>query len=94
MGKNLSLKIMKILIDFIVIKMRFDIQLKLKENPLYIKFIRENSYWYKTLNRNPDMFNNMVSEMKEKYKIRTTDKINNIVDGVDLITKFLKVTSE
>ncbi len=74
--------------------MRFDIQLKLKGNPLYIKFIRENSSWYKILNRQPEMFNRMVDEMKEKYKIRTTDKINNIVDSVDLITKFLKVTNE
>lgn len=74
--------------------MRFEIQLKLKENALYTKFIRENSHWYKILNRNPDMFDRMVSEMKEKYKLRTTDKINNVVDSVDLITKFLKVTNE
>lgn len=74
--------------------MRFEIQLKLKENPLYTKFIRENSHWYKTLNRNPDMFSKMVDEMKEKYKIRVTDKINNVVDSVDLITKFIKVANE
>ncbi len=74
--------------------MRFEIQLKLKENPLYIKFIRENSQWYKILNRNPEMFNKMIDEMKEKYKLRTTDKINNVVDSVDLITKFIKVVNE
>ena len=74
--------------------MKFETQLKLKENPLYIRFIRENSNWYKILNRNPELFDKMISEMKEKYKIRTTDKINNIVDSVDLITKFLKVTNE
>jgi len=36
----------------------------------------------------------MVAEMKKKYKLRTTDKINNVIDSVDLITKIFKVTSE
>lgn len=74
--------------------MRFDVQLKLKENPLYVKFIRENSQWYKILNRNPDKFNDMVNAMKVKYKLRATDKINNVLDSVDLVTKIFKVTSE
>lgn len=74
--------------------MEFITQMKLREDPLYIKFIRENSEWYKILNRNPEMFSKMVSEMKEKYKLRTTDKINNIVDSVDLITKFIQVANE
>ncbi len=74
--------------------MRFDVQMKLRSNPLYIKFLRENSNWYKYLNRNPDRFDEMVQEMKKKYKLRTTDKINNVIDSVDLITKIFKVTSE
>lgn len=74
--------------------MRFEVQLKLRENPLYAKYIRENSHWYKVLNRNPELFNQMIDEMKEKYKIRVTDKINNVVDSVDLITKFIKVANE
>lgn len=69
-------------------------QLKLKENPLYINFLRENSYWYKTLNRNPESIKQMIEDMKDKYKLRFTDKINNIADSIDLITKFLKVTKE
>ena len=74
--------------------MRFDVQMKLRSNPLYIKFLRENSNWYKYLNRNPDRFDEMVQEMKKKYKLRTTDKINNVIDSVELITKIFKVTSE
>ena len=74
--------------------MRFDIYQKLKEKEIYTKFIRENSYWYKILNRNPNMFDKMIEDMKDKYKLRVTDKIDNVVDSVDLITKFLKVTNE
>ena len=74
--------------------MRFDVYLKLKEKPIYTKFIRENSYWYKILNRNPNMFDKMIEDMKDKYKLRVTDKIDNVVDSVDIISKFLKVTNE
>jgi hypothetical protein len=74
--------------------MRFDVYQKLKEKPIYTKFIRENSQWYKILNRDPSMFDKMIEDMKVKYKLRVTDKIDNVVDSVDLITKFLKVTNE
>ena len=40
--------------------MILDIQFKLKSNPLFIKYLHENSYWYKLLNRNPTMFNEFV----------------------------------
>lgn len=74
--------------------MRFDVQMKLKSNPMYLKFIRENSHWYKILNRNPERFEEMVEEMKIKYRLRPTDRINSILDSVDLITKIFKVTNE
>ncbi len=74
--------------------MRFDIQMKIKNNPLYIKFIRENSEWYKILNRNPDRFDEMVNEMKKRYHLRTTDRISNVLDSVDLVSKIFKVTNE
>ncbi len=67
---------------------------KLNENPLYKKYIRHNSNWYKILNRNPNEFDNMVKQMKIDYKMRTIDKFDNIVDSIDLINKFLKVTNE
>ena len=66
-------------------------KLILDSNPNYIKYIRTNSYWYKLLNRNPDLINNFISEVKEKYKLRTTDKINNIIEKINMINKFINV---
>lgn len=66
--------------------MPLEIQFKLKENPLYIKFLRENNIWYKRLIRNPSLFNQFVDEMKVKYKLRTSDKINKVVDTLDVIS--------
>ncbi len=62
---------------------------KLKKDPKYLKFLRQNSSWYKTLNREPEKYNEFVKAMKEKYKLRTIDKIDNFVTSVDLVTKIL-----
>ena len=55
------------------------------------RYISTNSYWYKTLNRNPLMIDTFISEVKEKYKLRTSDKINDIIDKIDMVSKFINV---
>ena len=55
--------------------MTLEVQFKLKSNPLFIKYLHENSYWYKILNRDPEMFNEFIEEVKKNYKLRATDKI-------------------
>ena len=62
---------------------------KLKSDPKFHTFLRQNSEWYKTLNRNPESYNDFIKAMKEKYKLRTIDKIDNVITSVDLITKIL-----
>lgn len=71
------------------IKMNKKVLNKLKSDPKYLKFLRQNSSWYKTLNRDPNSYNDFQKAMKEKYKLRTIDKIDNFVTSVDLITKVL-----
>ena len=65
--------------------MNLDTQFKLKSNPNFIRYIRENSYWYKLLTRNPNLFNDMVEEMKVKYKLRPIDKINNALTMIEMV---------
>lgn len=64
---------------------------KLEKNPKFLNYLRQNSYWYKILNRNPELYDQFIREMKTKYKLRTIDKIDNIVDSVDLITKIINI---
>lgn len=66
--------------------MPLEIQFRLRENPLYIKYLRENNIWYKRLIRDPNSFNIFVEEMKTKYKLRTSDKINKVVDTIDVVS--------
>ena len=74
--------------------MRYEIKEKIYSDPNLLKYLRENSGWYKKLNRNPDSYNEFIDEMKTKYKLRTIDKIDNIVDSVDLISKILNITNQ
>ena len=53
--------------------------------------MRENSYWYKILNRNENAYMEFASDMKIKYKLTTTDKINRTIDNIGLIQSFLEV---
>ena len=66
--------------------MKLDVQFKLKSNPLFIKYLHENSYWYKILNRDPDMFNEFVNEVKKNYKLRPTDRISEAINTFEMLT--------
>jgi hypothetical protein len=71
--------------------MNLNIQFQIKSNPNYQRYLRENSYWYKILNRNPENFNAFAEEMKKRYRLTTTDKINNVLEKFQLIQKFMSI---
>ncbi|CCY45462.1 unknown [Clostridium sp. CAG:1193] len=71
--------------------MDLSVQFKLNEDNLLHRYIRENSYWYKILNRNPSLISNMTDEMKDKYKLHTSDKIEEIGNKISMIESILKV---
>ncbi len=67
---------------------------KLYSDNNYIKYLRENSYWYKNLNRNPESIEKMIEEMKERYGLRFKDKIDKAKTSLDLINAFMTVTKD
>lgn len=69
--------------------MTLDLQFKIKSNPLFIKYLHENSHWYKFLNRNPELFNDFVDEMKTNYKLRPSDKLNKALNTFEMVTSIL-----
>lgn len=66
--------------------MSLEVQFKLKNNPLYIKYLREHSYWYKYLNRNPSSFADFEAEAKEKLGLRPQDRINKMLDAFEMVS--------
>ncbi len=71
--------------------MRYDIQYRINNDINLKRFIRENSYWYKALNRDSDNFRYFVEDMKVKYKLTPVDKLNKAVDSINMIQSFLEV---
>ena len=71
--------------------MNADLIIKINNNPLQKQFLRENSYWYKYLNRTSKYYNQFLNEMKIKYKMTTTDKINKTIDNINMLKTFLDV---
>ena len=69
--------------------MTLDVQFKIKSNPMYVKFLHENSYWYKTLNRDPNSFNEFVNEVKTNYKLRPSDRINKALSTFEMISAIM-----
>ncbi len=71
--------------------MKLDIQMRINQDPIQKKFLRENSYWYKYLNRNPIYYKQFIDDMKDKYKLKTTDKLNKMMDNLEMVRTFLEV---
>lgn len=69
--------------------MSYDIQYRINNDINLKKFLRENSYWYKELNRNSYSFRYFVEDMKVKYKLTPSDKINKTIDNISMIQSFL-----
>ena len=69
--------------------MEIELQKKFIDNQKLYNHLKQNSEWIKILNRNPELFKNFENAMKEKYKERTTDKVDEMLDNIDLITSFL-----
>ncbi len=69
--------------------MSLEVQFKLKNNPLYIQYLRENSIWYKHLNRDPDTFKIFEEEVKDAYQLRPTDRISKALETIELVQNVL-----
>lgn len=73
--------------------MRYDVKESIYKDENLLRYLRENSGWYKRLNRN-ERLENMVNEMKERYGLRFRDKVDKIGTGIDIINAFMNVTKE
>ena len=50
--------------------MNLNLQYKIKQDPTQLRFLRENSYWYKYLNRSELYYKEFINDMKDKYKLK------------------------
>ena len=71
--------------------MSLDVIMALNENPLAKKYLRENSYWYKYLNRSNNYYKEFIKQMKESYKLTTPDKLNKVINDINMFKTILDV---
>ena len=69
--------------------MQMNVLLELKKDTKMFDLLKLNSYWIKELNRDPLNLKKYKEDMKVKYRLRTTDKISDAIDNIDLISNVL-----
>lgn len=73
--------------------MNVNTQVSLRSDVNHVRFLRENSYWYKYLNRNSNYFPSFKEEMKVKYKLTPMDKIDRFRRNVDKVSQLMDIFS-
>ena len=71
--------------------MNIETQLKIRNNPYLYRYLRENSYWYKALNRDPESIKIIEAEMKKNYKLNFSDKINDLSAKINTIKNLIDI---
>ena len=62
---------------------------KLNEDKKFQRYLSENSSHIKYLNRNPEYYKEFMRQMKEIYRERPTDKINDAVNTINIVSSFI-----
>ena len=73
--------------------MKIDVKLKIKQNPNNSKFWKENSYWYKYINRNQRYYIDFENAMKVRYKLTPEDRMSKMREGIDTLSKIIDILS-
>lgn len=71
--------------------MPIKIQFMLNSDPLLKRYLREHSYYYKDLIRNPDIIKLIINNMKKDYHLTISDKLNKITDNITLFNNFMDI---
>ena len=71
--------------------MELSIIYKIKQEKKHYDFLRTHSYWYKYLNRDPKNYKNFISEYKKYNREVTTNKVNDTISNIDMVTNILKI---
>lgn len=69
--------------------MEYFLQKKLEEDKKFKTYFDDNSWYIKYLNRNPENYKKFMKEMKEVYKDRVTDKLNDAMNTIDIVSSLL-----
>jgi hypothetical protein len=61
---------------------------QMKKDKLY-DYFKQNSNYIKDLNRDPNFYKDFKKTIQEKYKLRLTDKLSDVVNDIELISSII-----
>ena len=74
--------------------MRIDLILRIKNDPKLKQFLREHSYYYKDLNRDPESIKYIEEHMKKEYHLTTEDKLKKVKEKLQTIETIMDIIKE
>jgi hypothetical protein len=69
--------------------MEYYLQNKINEDKNFKRYLINNSYYIKYLNRNPEYYKEFIKNMKELYKERPVDRIGNVMNTIDIVSSVI-----
>ena len=66
-------------------------QFMIKSSRINTEYLRNNSHWYKVLNRHPDAIHEFLDEVKTSNQLRPVDKVTNFVNRIEAISNFMDI---
>ncbi len=71
--------------------MDYELQFKIYKDKKMVKYLKENSEWYKYLNRSNDNYKLFLSGYKKYNRGVQTNKFNNAVDTIETVNSIFKI---
>lgn len=71
--------------------MNIELKMQIDQNPNLKRYLKEHSYWYKYLNRDPRSLKAMEDAMKKEYKLTAEDKLEKLNKNISLVYSFLDI---
>ena len=71
--------------------MNIKVQFMLESNPYLKRYLREHSYFYKNIVRNPSFINEIEELMKKEYHLTFPDKLVKIKDNISMFNSFIDI---
>ncbi len=67
------------------------IMIYIKSDNMLYEYLKYHSYWYKKIYRNENVLRELISEMKEEYKLTTKDKIEDMSNKITMVRNLLEI---
>lgn len=59
------------------------------EKDKMLDYLKQNASFIKQLNRDPEFYESFKKIIKEKYNLRLTDKVSNIINDIELVSSII-----